>query len=99
MNKENISEIYSFISDIGDDGSLDIPKEKLLELKNKGFVQVTLLVLGESKLAAEKQGIDQNLYENIKKTQKIPGEIALDFLNTKGEIKDLKNRLKSFDNK
>jgi hypothetical protein len=99
MNKENLTELFSFKTEILDDGNVKIPAEKLLELKNKGFVEVTIAVFGESKTAAGNTGIDPVLFENIKKMQGLPDDIVLDFLKTKGGIPALNSRLKEFDNK
>lgn len=99
MNKENLTELFSFKTGISEEGNVNFPAEKLLELKNKGFVEVTIAIFGESKVETGDKGINPILFEKIKNNQGIPGEIVLDFLNTKGGIPALNTRLKSFDNK
>lgn len=99
MNKENLTELFSFKAEISDGGGIIFPAEKLLELKNKGFVEVTIAVFGESKAEMVNSGINPVLLENIKKMQGLTDEIVLDFLKTKGALSALNSRIKTFDNK
>jgi len=95
MNDEKHSELFSFESKIKDDGSIDVPEEKFLLLKQKGFSEIKIVVYADSKKAAANLGYDSNLFDSIKNMQTLPDAVVLEFLSSKGKLKgrNFENRI------
>ena len=67
MIDENLTSVLNFESEIGIDGTIKLPKEKLIEIRSKGFKKVNVVLFGSSKTAVAEKGIDQNLFDNIER--------------------------------
>ncbi len=90
MNNENLTNIFSFESSIGDDGNIQIPLEKLKEIKENGFEKVQVVLFGSAENAVAEKGHDPNLFRKIKEIQTLPDSVILDFLNSKGKLANSK---------
>ncbi|MEJ5352171.1 MAG: hypothetical protein WHS65_11345 [Melioribacteraceae bacterium] len=86
MNEENLSKLLSFETKIKSDGSLDLPFEELKNLFNNGFHEVKIDIYGETIKAVENSGLDINLFNQIKFIQKLPDNVVLNFLKSKGSL-------------
>lgn len=86
MNEENLSKLLSFETKIKSDGSVDLPAEELKNLFNNGFREVKIDIYGETIKAVENSGLDINLFNQIKFTQKLPDNVVLNFLKSKGSL-------------
>ena len=95
MNEENLSELFSFESDIDEDGNIKIPKDKFASFKQKGFSQIKINVYADSKKLAENLGYDSNLFDEIKNMQSLPDSVVLDLLMCKGKLtgRNFENRI------
>lgn len=89
------TKIFSFYSEINQEGELKIPKEELKSLREKGFNEVLVNVYGSARDAAANAGMDIQTFDKIKNVQSLPDSVVLDFLKTKGSLKDggFKNKI------
>jgi len=90
---EELVKLFEFDWDLKSELIPSLPKDKLEELKSKKYNKVKIVVLGNPDFAAEQSDINYDLYSEIKKTQGLPGEVVLKFLNSKGTI--LSNQFKN----
>lgn len=88
MDKDKLSQIFSFESEIKPNGELSLPKKELETLRENGFDKVTVVLLGSAEDAADLSGLSRETFQKIKKIQSLPDSVVLDFLNSKGTLKD-----------
>ncbi len=86
MNDDNYSEILSFKSKIYETGEIEIPREKLLSVLQKGYKEIRVYILGDSKKTAIELGYDVKVFDRIKEVQSIPDSVVLGFLKAKGSL-------------
>ena len=86
MNEDNLSELFSFETNIDDTGNINIPEDKFVSYKQKGFSEIKIRVYADSKNLAENLGYDSKLFEEIKNMQSLPDSVVLDLLTCKGKI-------------
>ena len=96
MNDEKYSELFSFESEIKENGEIDFPTDTLKTLFHNGFSEIKVSVFGDAKKIAEKNGVDPLLFEKVKSVQGLPDYAVLDMLMAKGSIADSEfiNRIK-----
>ena len=94
MNEDNLSELFSFETNIDDDGNVKIPMDKFVSYKQKGFSEIKIVVYADSKKLAENLGYNSKLFEEIKNMQSLPDSVVLDLLICKGKLSG-----KNFENK
>lgn len=90
MNKENLTAVFNFETEITKNGEMNLPIEKLRELYAKGFKKVNVVFFGSSEEAAADMDLDLELFNKIKDLQGLPDTVVLDFLTSKGALKDSK---------
>lgn len=90
MDKENLTAIFNYESEIGENGEVNFPAEKLKELHDKGFKKVNIVFFGSSENAASELDIDLDMFNKIKDLQGLPDTVVLDFLTVKGALKNSK---------
>ena len=97
MNSEKNSELFSFESEITDNGEVIFPAEKLKQIKNKGYSKIKISVFGDAKKAAVDTGINPILFEKIQSMQSLPQIVVFDFLKSKGSLRnsDFTKRIES----
>lgn len=83
---ENQTKIYEFETKINDDGSINLPINKLKELKENGFNEITIVVYGSAKNSAQSMELDLDLFGKIKEVQGLPDAVILDLLKSKGSM-------------
>lgn len=88
MSEESLSVIHKFETELRNDGSIEIPKDELKPLYDKGFRNINVVILGSSLSAVNSSGIDNNLFNNIKEMQTLPDSVVLDFLRIKGKLEN-----------
>lgn len=88
MNDEMKTEVFSFYAEIDSEGELKIPKEKLKTLRQKGFKEVLVNIYGSARDAAENTGLDVQTFDKIKNVQSLPDLVVLDFIKSKGSLKN-----------
>ncbi len=86
MIDELNTHLFSFETSIDEIGEIKIPKEKMIDLKRKGFPKVKIDVSGSTAMAINLLDIDEELFNSIKKTQSLPDTIVLNFLQSKGVL-------------
>ena len=97
MNDDNYSEILSFKSKIYETGEIEIPREKLLSVLQKGYKEIKVYICGDSKKTAIELGYDSNIFDQIKEIQSLPDSVILGFLKAKGSLLKLKLKEGLFD--
>jgi MoaA/NifB/PqqE/SkfB family radical SAM enzyme len=85
MNEE-LSKLFEILTDINSDGSINLPEEKLKELKSKGYDKIKIMILGDSKNAAKELGYNTSMIEKIQNVQGLPVEVVINFLKSKGSV-------------
>jgi hypothetical protein len=90
MNEDKYSEIISFDSKIKENGEIEIPRDKLLAVLQKGYKDIKVYIFGDSKKTAIELGYDVNLFDRIKEIQSIPDSVVLGFLKAKGSLFNIK---------
>lgn len=83
---ENQTKIYEFETKINDDGSINLPINKIKELKENGFNEIMIVVYGSAIYAAQSMELDLDLFEKIKEVQGLPDAVILDLLKSKGSM-------------
>lgn len=93
---EIFSKIFEFSAEIKSDGSIELPYEKLKELKKQGYSRIKLLLIDESHHTAKELGFDISFMEKIQNIQGIPADVVIDFMKSKGSItsEEFINRVK-----
>ena len=86
MNKENYNELFSFESELPDNGKIQLPAEEIDKLKFAGVENILITVSINSKLSAIKNGIDPDLFDKIQSVQSIPSEVVAEFFAGKGSL-------------
>lgn len=86
MDKENLTNLYSFDSEIKETGEILYPIAKLKELNEKGFKNIHVVVLGSAEKAVSENGLDISLFNKIKELQVLPDSVVADFLSSKGVL-------------
>jgi len=86
MYEENLSKLLSFETKIKSDGSVDLPAEKLKKLFDNGYCEIKIDIYGETIKAVENSGLDINLFNQIKFIQKLPDNVVLNFMKSKGSL-------------
>ena len=84
MNNNNQTKLFSYNTDIPDNGKINIPSERFIELKEKGFSEIQISVYGNARKAAIEMGYDLELFEKIRSIQSLPENVVFDFLKTRG---------------
>lgn len=90
MFDETKTPLIKFSTEINEKGELSIPYEKLKSLKEKGFKNVEVIIMGDSDQALQLNNIDPVLFKLIKEKQGIPDTAVLDFIHSKGSLADSK---------
>lgn len=86
MLDENTIDLLSFKAEIGENGTIRIPEEKLGELRAKGVSKVRVNIGADINQILTDIDVDPVLYDDIKKTQSLPDNITLGFLRSKGKL-------------
>ena len=86
MNKENYNELVSFESQLPEDGKLKLPDEVFEKLKISGNKNLLITLSVNSRLHAEKNGVDPDLFDKIQSVQSIPSEVVAEFFEGKGSL-------------
>lgn len=96
MIDELNTHLFSFDTEIDENGNIKIPMEKFLDLKSKGFHKIKIDVSGSTNMALDILNIDSEIFASIKKMQTLPDTIVLNFLQSKGVLHktDFRERIK-----
>jgi len=95
MDKENQTAVFNCDVEINENGEINLPSEKLKELHSKGFKKVSIVFFGSSEKAVAEKNLDIDLYNRIKDLQRLPDTVILDFMTSKGVLKnsDIQKRI------
>ncbi len=91
---ENQTKIYEFETKINEDGSINLPINKLMEFKKNGFNEISVVLYGSAKNTAQHLKINIDLFEKIKEVQGLPDVVILDLLKSKGSMANSNSILK-----
>lgn len=84
MDEEKSKLLLSFESEIKNDGSFEIPKEKLYELRKSGTSRIKVDIFSNP----VKDKVNRELFEKVKNLQSLPDEVVYGFLTCKGSLSD-----------
>lgn len=84
MNDENTTNLFSFTAKIGKNGLIELPLKELQKIYDEGYSEIKITVYGDARKAAENEGFDIELFEEIKTVQSLPDSVVFNFLKTKG---------------
>ncbi len=95
MNEENLSKLFSFETNIKNDGSVELPIEEFKKLFNQGFREIKIDIYGTVSQALHNSKLDINLFNQVKLKQQLPDTVVLNFLKSKGSLtnSDIKKRI------
>ena len=88
MNKDENVLLMSILVDLEEDESFEKLVDELKLLKNQGYKKTDVLVYKNVMEEVKLRGIDQTIFNNIKKKQDLPDYVVLDFIECAGVIKD-----------
>ncbi len=77
--------LFQFETIIDDEGNIEIPKEKFMQLRNNG-IQKILISVKKCTNKSESLNINSNISAGIKKMQALPGEVVDKFMSSKGKL-------------
>jgi len=84
----NLTKISTVQAEITSNGQLIVSKQIIKDLYIKGNRRVKIEIFSEHADAAPNEKIDTSLAENIKDVQGIPIAVALNFIKSKGALKN-----------
>lgn len=89
MNKQS-SEIFSFELETDSSGDLNILAEKIAELKNNGYKNLTIKIFSDTTKSLDDLGVDKEKFDRVKEKQALPDDVILEFFQCKGSLNDKK---------
>jgi hypothetical protein len=96
MSNKEIIEIKSIQIDLKDDSSAEIFKQKLAELKNKGYNSVTIEIKTSTEEELKKSGLNMDVFKKIKDTQDLPDWVVINLMLAAGKLKGSEFKLGLF---
>ncbi len=96
MNEDNFIKLDSFFTKIKNDGTIDLPDKVFKKILHRGFDEIRIDIYGNIEQAIKNSEIQPDIFYKIKSIQKIPDNVVLNFLNTKGRLytSNIKERIK-----
>ncbi|MEG8946835.1 hypothetical protein [Rosettibacter firmus] len=86
MNEESYTKLFSFITTINNDYTINIPSEELEKIFKSGINEIRIDIYGNIYSAINNLEIDINIFNKVKSLQKIPEDVTLNFLKAKGSL-------------
>lgn len=96
MSNKELIEIKSIQIDLKDDNSAEIFKQKLAELKNKGYNSVTIEIKTSTEEELKKSGLNMDVFKKIKDTQDLPDWVVINLMLAAGKLKGSEFKLGLF---
>ena len=96
MSNKELIEIKSIQIDLKDDNSAEIFKQKLAELKNKGYNSVTIEIKTSTEEELKKSGLNMDVFKKIKNIQDLPDWVVINLMLAAGKLKGSKFKLGLF---
>jgi len=96
MSNKELIEIKSIQIDLKDDSSAEIFKQKLAELKNKGYNSVTIEIKTSTEEELKKSGLNMDVFKKIKDTQDLPDWVVINLMLAAGKLKGSEFKLGLF---
>lgn len=88
MNKDENILLKSISVDLSEDESFEELIRELKSLKSQGFSKTKVLVYKNVMEEVKLKGVDQIIFNKIKKKQDLPDYVVLEFIESEGIIKD-----------
>ncbi|MBI1938901.1 MAG: hypothetical protein HYS25_12380 [Ignavibacteriales bacterium] len=86
MNSKSTNKLFDFRSVINEDGGINIPKGKFLQLKEEGINEVIISVDVDFIDAVQKSAMDVELLTKIEEVQSLPRDVVFHFMKSKGSF-------------
>jgi|GEM_PF-2193508 len=88
MNKDKSVLLKSIAVDLKDDDNFEKLIQELKSLRTKGYGKINILVYKSVLDEVRLTGIDETVFNKIKKIQDLPDYVILDFIKSKGTVKN-----------
>ncbi len=85
MSESNREPVFSFESEIKNDGTIELPVEKFNEMKKSGNGKVKVAVYLQK---VSRNDIDPVMFEKIRQIQSLPEDVVEDFLDCKSALRE-----------